>query len=451
VTVKPGLLAKTVLVLLVVFGAAAVAVDRLYLPWLEARVRAHMEDVSREIVKASEDILLRTRQLAAHKRRAFSDLPFELTEGSPRRTREMVEDYARELGERQAQNMVYLADEFRARAAEETVTRSRSLAGRFREDALVGLVILLGGVFLLIGSFLAVVVLTPLSRLSRATERVAGGHLDERVGIRSGDEVGRLGAAFDRMTAALRASREEIEELNRSLAFKVEEKSRALVHAQTMASLGTLAGGVAHEFNNLLGGIQGIAADARDEDDPAEVREALDMIQRTSRRACVITENLLRFSRPPAREARETDLGRLVADALDLIGPEARNRGIEIDSDRSEIPPIEIDPGQIHQVVLNLLTNALHAMAAGGRLTVRVREADGAAVIEIGDTGPGVPEAARKRIFEPFFTTRDEGTGLGLSVSYSIVAAHGGEIEVTGEPGEGATFVVRLPAMERNA
>ena len=446
--VRPGLLLKTVLVLLVVFGAAAIAVDRLYLPWLEDRVRAHMEDVSAKIVKASEDILIRTRQLSEHKRRAFADLPFELTEGSPERTREMVTAWAAELGERQASNMVYLADEFRARASEETVERSRNLAGRSREDALIGLVILLGGVFVLLGGFLAVVVLAPLSRLSHATERVAAGHLDEHVGIRSGDEIGRLGAAFDRMTGALKASREEIEELNRSLADKVEEKSRALVHAQTMASLGTLAGGVAHEFNNLLGGIQGIAADAREEEDPAEVREALDMILRTSRRACNITENLLRFSRPPTRESRETDIGRLVADALDLVGHEARNRGVELEFAREEIPPIEIDPGQIHQVVLNLLTNALHAMPGGGRLMVLVREEDGAAVIEIRDTGPGIPAGERERIFDPFFTTRDGGTGLGLSVSYSIVMAHDGEIEVAGEPGEGAIFLVRLPTIE---
>ena len=89
-------------------------------------------------------------------------------------------------------------------------------------------------------------------------------------------------------------------------------------------------------------------------------------------------------------------------------------------------------------------------MAGGGRLTVRVREDDGAAVIRIRDTGPGIPPEVRERIFDPFFTTRDGGTGLGLSVSYSIIKAHDGEIEVTGEPGEGATFTVRLPIGERS-
>ncbi|MEN8148665.1 MAG: ATP-binding protein [Planctomycetota bacterium] len=447
---RAGLLVKTVLVVLFVFGAAAVAFDRAYLPWLEASVRDHMEQVNREIIRASEDILVKTRQLSEHKRRGFSDLPYELTEGDAAATRKMVEDYAAELGDRQARNMVHLADEFRARAAEETERRSRVLAGEFRETALTGLVILLTGVFLLLSAFLAVVVLGPLGRLSRATGRVAEGHLDERVGLKGRDEVGRLGAAFDRMTATLQASREEIEELNRTLEAKVEEKSRALVHAQTMASLGTLAGGVAHEFNNLLGGIQGIAADAREEEDLAEVRAALTMIQQTSIRACNITENLLRFSKPPAREARETDLAGLVADALDLVGPEARKRGIEVTSELGEVPPAEIDPGQIHQVVLNLLTNALHAMESGGRLSVAVRAAAGSVEVEISDTGPGIPPEERKRIFEPFFTTRDEGTGLGLSVSYSIVAAHDGEIEVGAAEGGGATFTVRLPVQERN-
>jgi two-component system NtrC family sensor kinase len=361
----------------------------------------------------------------------------------------MVEEFAAGLGKRDAVNVDHLANELTAFLGERSKERSRDLAGRFRSDALLGLLILLGGVLVLLGLTMGILVLNPLSRLSRATERVATGHLGERVGLTSRDEVGRLGAAFDRMTAALAESRREIEELNRTLADKVEEKSRALVHAQTMASLGTLAGGVAHEFNNLLGGIQGIAADAIEEEDAEEVRDSLSMILRTARRACNITENLLRFSRPPTREAKATDLSGLVSDALDLIGPEARHRSVAIEAKLEEMAPVEIDPGQIHQVVLNLLTNALHMMPEGGRLRVAVREDEGCALIEIEDSGPGVPPGDRKRIFEPFFSSREEGTGLGLSVSYSIVRAHEGEIEVSGEPGEGAVFTVRLPRSER--
>ncbi len=218
-----------------------------------------------------------------------------------------------------------------------------------------------------------------------------------------------------------------------------------------MASIGTLAGGVAHEFNNLLGGIIGCAEDARAEQDDEETVEALEMILRTARRACNITENLLRFSRPSARRTCATDLSELVGEAVELVRPEARGKRIFLEADLSTVATVQIDPGQIHQVVLNLLTNAIHALPEEGRMEVSVSaDANGAAIV-VADDGPGIAPEHRDRIFEPFFTTRtgagkERGTGLGLSVSYSIVKEHGGTIEVMSEPGHGTTFTVRLPA-----
>ena len=474
---RPGLLPTTVLLLLLVFAGSFLAVQTLYLPDLEARVRTRMTDVAEDCLATSEEILRqRARSLEEKVSRQLLDLPFELVSDHADRVRDLVGDYATGLTRTWSGNVALLTREFRRRTEARIESRSAKLAEEFRHDALSGVLLLTGAVLALAGLALFRTVLAPLGRLMRATERVSGGDLDAHVDFRGRDEVGRLGRAFDRMTVALRSSRGEIEALNRSLEDKVREKTRALevrnrelndsnerlsatiselketqnalVHSETMASLGTLAGGVAHEFNNLLGGIIGCAEDAQGEEDEGEVKESLGMILRTARRACNITENLLRFSRPPNREAKPTDLARLVRDALDLIGPEAAKRRVTVDAELEDLPPLRLDPGQIHQVVLNLLTNALAAMGDGGRLGVSVREEAGAALIVVDDTGPGISKKARGRIFEPFFTTKETGTGLGLSVSYSIVKGHGGAIEAGDADGGGARFTVRLPLGE---
>ncbi|MHC4470925.1 MAG: sensor histidine kinase [Planctomycetota bacterium] len=468
-----GLLMKTALLIVLLFAGSTLAVHGIYLPPQEAEVRAQLGEVAEDCLAESKSLMnARAVHLREKNRRELLDLPFELTADDPTKTRALVESHAATFGKRAARNAELLTREFRDRMGARIQSRAESLASEFRGDAVTGLSVLLGVVLVLSGIALAVAVLLPLGRLLRVTERVAGGDLDAAAGIRSRDEVGRLGRAFDRMTESLRGSRDEIEALNRSLADKVREKTReleernaeltatiaelertrdALVHSKTMATIGTLAGGVAHEFNNLLGGIIGCAEDARTEEDPAAVGESLEMIHRTARRACNITENLLRFSRPPEREPRDTDLAGLVREALDLVRPEAQKRGIEAQLDLREIAAVRIDPGQIHQVVLNLLTNALHAMPEGGELSVSVGREGDEAVIVVEDGGVGIPEDHQARIFEPFFTTReargeDRGTGLGLSVSYSIVKSHGGTIEVLSRPGEGSVFTVRLPA-----
>ncbi len=474
----PGLRSKTVVGILLTFCGAALVVHGLLVPSLENRVREQLLDVADECLLDARDIM-RTRagHIAERNRRQLLDLPFELTAGDPDRTRDLVERHALGLRRTYTRNVEFVTDAFRERIGVRIRERAGGLAVEFRESAFLGLVLLLLAVAILNGAALARIVLHPVARLLRATERVADGDLTERVGLTTGDELGRLGAAFDRMTGALAASREEIEGLNRTLADKVAEKTRelslqnrelvatieelestrdALVHSQTMASIGTLAGGVAHEFNNLLGGIIGCAEDARAEEIPGDTAEAIEMILRTARRACNITENLLRFSRPSARKLEPTDLSELVGEAVELVRPEARGKGIVIEADLQEIPPVRIDPGQIHQVVLNLLTNAIHALSDGGRMSVTVGADERGASILVADNGPGIAPEHRDRIFEPFFTTRtgskkEQGTGLGLSVSYSIVKEHKGAIEVVSEPGEGTTFAVRLPAAEETS
>ncbi len=166
------------------------------------------------------------------------------------------------------------------------------------------------------------------------------------------------------------------------------------------------------------------------------------------RRIQQIVQDLRSFARIDSADAiEESDLAGGIASTLNIVRGEARDRGVELESELAPIPKMLCSPGKLHQVVLNLVTNALDACDAGDRVTVRSRATDDEAIIEVSDTGSGMDASVRERIFDPFFTTKPpgKGTGLGLSISHGIVAAHGGRIEVRTASGEGSLFTVRLP------
>jgi two-component system NtrC family sensor kinase len=227
------------------------------------------------------------------------------------------------------------------------------------------------------------------------------------------------------------------------------------LQAEKLSAMGTLAGGIAHEFNNMLGGIRGCAEDALEEEDAAEVREALRVILKTSGRACEIVENLLRFARKSPARLERFPLAEAARDTLRLLEGEFARCGIAVEPRLDEGAFVSGDPSKLQQVFLNLLTNAVHALdaAADKRIRITVRREGGGVYAEVSDSGPGIPPEIAERIFEPFVTTKDGrgpsgrvGTGLGLSVTYGILEAHGGSIEARpgGELG-GATFAIRLP------
>ena len=240
----------------------------------------------------------------------------------------------------------------------------------------------------------------------------------------------------------------------------LEERLR---QSQKLEAIGRLAGGVAHDFNNVLMSIMG-SADlllmevTADESVRGEVTE----IKESVRRGAALTRQLLAFSRRQATSPRLFDPSEIIS-GMDtmlrrLMGPE-----IDFDVVRAQAStPVRADPAQIEQVVLNLVVNARDAMPEGGRLTVKVEEIeldDTAATthvegragryvcLSVSDTGTGIDEKTRRKLFEPFFTTKEEGkgTGLGLSIVYGIVKQSGGHISVVSEPGHGATFLIYLP------
>ena len=213
-----------------------------------------------------------------------------------------------------------------------------------------------------------------------------------------------------------------------------------------------LGAGVAHELNNPLTGILGYSQLLLDSAPGAAAdREVLAMIEAAARRCRDITHNLLRFSEQRAEPSlQDLDASRVVRDALDLAGGQLAHAGVALEVDLPDPGPrVRADPGQLAQVVFNLLANARTACEGrtGAGVKVSVGGAGGEVTVRVEDQGKGIRPEHLPRIFEPFFTTKERwgDVGLGLSVSWRIVAEHGGRIDVESRVGEGSAFTVRLP------
>ncbi len=232
---------------------------------------------------------------------------------------------------------------------------------------------------------------------------------------------------------------------------------RQLVLAERAAALGQLVAGVAHELNNPLSAILASAELAlRSDDLPAKARRHLERIVGQTDRCRRIIVHLLTFARQHAPERSAVDVNALVKQCVAMREYEMSLDDIEVDLKLApDLPPLWADPHQLQQVFLNLIINAHQAMAdqGGGRLTIETSHSGGKVRIAFSDTGPGIAPELQERIFDPFFTTKPpgQGTGMGLSVSLTIVQNHGGDIWVESAPGHGACFVVELPLAQPEA
>ncbi|MFQ5657175.1 MAG: nitrogen regulation protein NR(II), partial [Candidatus Methylomirabilales bacterium] len=228
-----------------------------------------------------------------------------------------------------------------------------------------------------------------------------------------------------------------------------------VLQSEKMASLGEISAGLAHEINNPLGIIVSklriLLTEGRTKGYASEVIRDLETIDRHASRIAASMRNLLTFIRRPSFERAPLDLNRVMREALAFVEKPFAKLNILVENElASDVLLISGNANQLQQVLLNILGNAKDAMPKGGRIRVRSsRSPTGFPVVEVADTGPGIPPDILGKIFNPFFTTKEEGkgTGLGLSVSYGIIKAHGGDIRVETSPGEGTIFRLIFPPL----
>jgi len=311
---------------------------------------------------------------------------------------------------------------------------------------LAGMVLAIG-----LGYVIASKMSRPVKQLIEASNQVSQGNLSPEIGPISKSELGVLQKTFKEMLTSLQ---------ERDKRQRVESEIK-LLQSEKQASIGKLAGGVAHEINNPLTGIFTFTHMLlRRQDIPEDVRADLETIGQETERVRKIVKGLLDFSRQTELDREPTDVNRLIRFTLSLVENQALIKGVSLNFEPGEgLPMITLDRNQMQSVLLNIIINALDATDAGGSITV----ASGIGVstshpgqngIEIlcTDTGCGIPPENLNKLFDPFFTTKDvgHGTGLGLSVSYGIVERHGGTMWVQSKVGKGSTFKVWLPTEEQS-
>jgi Signal transduction histidine kinase len=285
---------------------------------------------------------------------------------------------------------------------------------------------------------LAYVVQRPMVELQEKIAQVSEGNLEVAVNFsRRNDEIGDLGRNFNHMMEQLRESRLEIERLHRT------QMSRA----EHLATLGELAASLAHEIRNPLAGIAGVIEIIGRDLPPASPASAVvkDVRLEINRISKTLTQ-LLETARPRRPEIRLSNLNTTVEHAVMLARQQVISKPIKIDLHKAlDLPEVEHDSDQIHQVLLNLLLNSVQAIDGDGHVRVDIGSQDRYARIVVSDTGRGIASSDLVNIFRPFYTTKGNGTGLGLSLARRIVEEHHGSITVTSTIGQGSQFTVLLP------
>ncbi|HVP10196.1 MAG TPA: ATP-binding protein [Phycisphaerae bacterium] len=228
--------------------------------------------------------------------------------------------------------------------------------------------------------------------------------------------------------------------------------SQELSRSRRLASLGNVAGGVAHHFNNILGGMLTSIDYVLPSDSPREFRRTLRLLAQAIGRATRITQRLAAFAEAETEELEWADLNGLLGTFIERVRPQTQQRHIELVTDIKPMPPRQFEVQRVLPVLDSLVQNAFDAMGGGGRLTIGMQQEDEQAVITVMDTGCGIPEDLLDRLFEPFFTTKgalgggdSDNVGLGLAAVHGLVSEMGGTIQVSSKVSEGTRVEVRLP------
>ena len=285
----------------------------------------------------------------------------------------------------------------------------------------------------------------PIVKLERITNKINRGDFSETIEVKGRDEIASLALSFNQMELNLDNAMTSLEEIIE----KLQQKQDQLVEAEKLAAVGKLAAGIAHEINNPLTSVLTFSNLMLEQCPPSDPRhEKLKLMARETNRARHIVRQLLNFGREIVINPVQININEPVSEIVDSLVAQDAFKGIELEVKLgNDLPAVSADPGQIGQVVMNMLLNAIHSIRPPGKITVSTRFSGKSVDVVFADTGKGIPEEYVHKIFDPFFTTKDssKGTGLGLAVSYGIIKKHRGDIEVVSAPGEGTTFTVRLP------
>jgi nitrogen fixation/metabolism regulation signal transduction histidine kinase len=290
---------------------------------------------------------------------------------------------------------------------------------------------------LLLGAWISTRVTRPIEQLAVASRAVAAGDWSARVDARGRDEVGELGRAFNDMTRQLAEQRER------------------LVQVERVAAWRELARRLAHELKNPLFPLQITvenlqrARTASPEQFDEVFREATEALRAELANLNAIVGRFSDFARMPAPHLESVDVNEALRGAVRLFEPQFSAVGKPPITTEyylaQELPAIQADPQLLHRALQNLVLNSMDAMPAGGTLTLRTEQRNGAVRVEVADTGTGLTREECERLFTPYYTSKQHGTGLGLAIVQSVVSDHGGKISVESEPGRGTTFRIELP------
>ena len=299
------------------------------------------------------------------------------------------------------------------------------------------------GLALALSVLLSSRVTKPLRELERTMGVISKGQLGVEVPVEGPVEIRAVGLALNQMSHELVHRSEELQRANAQL-----------VQSEKLSALGELAASVAHEVKNPMVGIVGFAQLGQETTDPKEVQEYFRLIEEDAFRANRILQRILEFARPPEVALEELSLNEVVLGSLQLCKHQLQMVGVSVETKLAgDLPLVKGNSNQLRQVMLNVLLNAGQAMEHSTERRVVVstgKNADGRVEVRVADTGPGIADAVKDKLFRPFITTKQpgQGTGLGLSVSRSIMDAHGGSIRAESVAGRGATFIISLPMAE---
>jgi len=320
-----------------------------------------------------------------------------------------------------------------------TLMRGMSeIAAAKRQVTWTMILVAFSGTFLvaLIGHFIAKNITAPVKDLVGITQKVAGGDLKLEGKITTRDEIGELTAAFNQMTRKLRQSQQE------------------LVEAERLATAGRMAAAFAHDIRNPLSSIKMMVQLLRKRVQPGEENQKYirSIIEEIDRLNAIVSSMMDDFSRPMELNLQVGDVNPVLLEVINFMEAKlSHHKIIPVRQLSEDVPSIMLDSDKLKQVLMNLILNAIQSMPNGGKLTIATKffveqgQKDSKILIEVSDTGVGIPPENLSRLFVPFFTTKDEGTGLGLTNARRIIQQHGGDIEVRSKVEFGTTVIVSLP------